>query len=413
MAPFAPFGPGRRVVAGVSGGADSMALAVLLRGWGEPLAVVVDHGLRPDSAAEAALTAARLGALGIPARVLELGLRPGAGAASRARAARYAALLGVCQTEGRPDLIVGHHAADQAETQALRAAAGSGAAGLAGMPPIGWRGEARLLRPLLETAPERLRATCRVGGMAWVEDPGNRDPATPRGALRLGIRPMAAVAPDIGVRRGVANLALAEELAAQVTLYPGGYASVGRMSAAAWSALVWTVSGRAHPPPLAGVARLAAAGQGTLHGVQVRGGWAFREAVAMEAPIPAVRAAMWDGRFLMCGTVAGGEVGALGADLTVVRERPGPPAAALQALPALRVDGKLCAVPHMAFAAGETCPSVSIVFRPARPLVDSSFTVPGHGTDGGCTWGKGTPCRAETPGSPVGSLGSNDEQFRT
>ena len=413
MARLAPFGPGRRVVVGVSGGADSMALAVLLRGWGEPLAVVVDHGLRPGSAAEAALTAARLGAIGIAARVVALGLRPGAGAARRAREARYAALLAVCGTEGRPDLVVGHHAADQVETQALRAAAGSGAAGLAGMAPLAWRGEARVLRPLLELRPERLQATCQAAGVAWVEDPGNRDPATPRGALRLGVWPMVAVAPDLGVRRGVANLALAEELAARVTLHPSGYAAVGRMSAPAWSALVWTISGRVHPPSPAGAARLAAAGQGTLHGVQVRHGWAFREAAARGKGVAAVRGAVWDGRFLVGDTVPNGEIGALGDDWGVVRRRPGLPALVLQALPALRVDGKLCAVPHMAFATDETCPSVSIAFRPARPLVDSSFTVPGHGTDGGCTWGEGTPCRAETPGSPVGPLGSNDEQFRT
>lgn len=410
MAPFVPFGPGRRVVAGVSGGADSMALALLLRGWGAPLAVVVDHGLRAESAQEAALTAARLGDLGIAARVVALGLRPGPGIASRARMARYAALLAVCRAEGVPDLVVGHHAADQAETQALRAGSGSGAAGLAGMAPVVWRGEARVLRPLLGVLPGRLRATCQAGGAAWVEDPGNQDPATARGALRLGLPPT--LMPGMGERRAAANRALAEELAAQVTLHPGGYAAVGRLSAPAWSALVWTLSGRAYPPPVAAAARLATAGQGTLHGVQVRGGWAFREAAAVAGPVAAVRGAVWDGRFVVCDTVPGGEIRALGRDLGAVRVRPGPPAAALLALPALWIAGKLWAVPHMAFAMGETCPSVSIVFRPARPLVDSSFTVSGQG-DGGCTWGQGTPCRAQTPGSPEGSLGSNDEQFRT
>lgn len=413
MARFAPFGPGRRVVAAVSGGADSTALVLLLRGWGEPLAVIVDHGLREESAREAAVTAARLGGLGIAARVVALGLRPGPGAASRARAARYAALLAVCQAEGRPDLVVGHHAADQAETQALRAVAGSGAAGLAGMAPLTWRGEARVLRPLLGMEPERLRATCRARDVPWLEDPGNRDPATPRGALRLGVRPMVAVVPGLAMRRGVTNRALAEELAAEVTVYPGGYAAVRRLSAPAWSALLWMLSGRAYPPPIAGVARLAAAGSGTLHGIQVCGGWAFREAAAMAAPVPAVRGAVWDGRFVLGNDVPEGEIGALGGDVGTVRVRPGPPAAALRTLPAVRVSGKLHAVPHIGFDRGMPYPIVSIVFRPARPLVDSSFTVLDHGTDGGCTWGEGTPCRAQTPGLPEGPLGSNDEQFRT
>ena len=413
MAAFVPFGPGRRVVAGVSGGSDSMALALLLRGWGAPLAVVVDHGLRLESAQEAVVTAVRLAALGIAARVVALGLRAGPAAASRARAARYAALLEVCRAEGVPDLVVGHHAADQAETQALRAGSGSGAAGLAGMAPIVWRGEARVLRPLLGLAPARLRATCRARGVDWIEDPGNRDPATARGALRLGLRPMPPWVSGMGLQRAAANQALAEELAAGVTLYPGGYAAVGRLSAPAWSALVWTLSGQVHPPSVAAAAQLAAAGQGTLHGVHVRGGWAFREAAAVAGPVAAVRGAVWDGRFMACGTVPGGEIGALGRDVGVVRARPGPPAAALWALPAVRIAGKLHAVPHMGFAMDETCPSVSIVFRPARPLVDSAFTVSGQGPYGGCTWGQGTPCREQTPGSPEGSLGSNDEQFWT
>ncbi|MGC8469235.1 MAG: ATP-binding protein [Acetobacteraceae bacterium] len=98
MAALGPFAPRPRLAAAVSGGADSLALALLAAGWaaargGSVLALLVDHGLRPESAAEAAQTAARLAGRAITARILTLrGLTPGPALAERARAARYRAL---------------------------------------------------------------------------------------------------------------------------------------------------------------------------------------------------------------------------------------------------------------------------------------------------------------------------------
>ena len=368
MAALGPFGSARRVVAGVSGGADSMALAWLLSRWGAPLAVVVDHGLRADSAAEAALTVERLAGFGVVGRVERLDLRPGSDLGARARAARYAALLLVCRAEGLPDLVVGHHAQDQAETVVLRARAGSGAAGLAGMGAVSWRGDARVLRPLLGVAPGRLRTTLRAAGVPWVEDPTNADPGTARGALRGGPLPR----PDAGAgaRRTADEAALAAMLGHQVSMHPGGYAEVrGELPEAGWAALIWTISGRAYPPRLEGVRRLVRAGGGTLHGVVVRGGVVGREAAG--APVPA--GAMWDGRFAVDGAIPGATVSALGAEAARLRRRPGPPAFVLRALPAVRQDGKLLAVPHLPYPCAKTCLSVRIGFRPARPLAGAPF----------------------------------------
>ena len=98
---MAPLGAGRRVAVAVSGGADSMALALLTAGWGEALALIVDHGVRAESAAEAALVARRLAERGITARVLTVrDLAPGPGIAARARAARYAALSDALRRAG-------------------------------------------------------------------------------------------------------------------------------------------------------------------------------------------------------------------------------------------------------------------------------------------------------------------------
>ncbi len=382
VAPLGPFGARRRVVAAVSGGADSMALAWLLRRWGDPLAVVVDHGMRLASAGEAAVTMERLSALGIPARLITLDVHPGPDAGARARAARYDALLGVCRETGLPDLFIAHHRQDLAETLLLRAAAGSGAAGLAGIAAVSWRGDARLLRPLLPVPPARLRATLQSAGVGWVDDPGNIDPSTARGGLRAKGVPGAAA--DAALRwakaRRVMEVGTAAELARHVAIHPSGHATVGGpLSARAWSALLWTVSGRAHPPRRAAVRQLMAAGGGTLHGVMVGHGVAVREAAAMGGAAAAVPGAVWDGRFVVRAAPPGGVIGGAGAALEGearrLRRRRGLPSVVASVLPAISFSTDLLVIPHLAYPDTETCFTVEVDFRPPRPLAGTPFGV--------------------------------------
>ncbi len=108
MSPLGPFKSPPRLALAVSGGADSLSLALLGDRWarsrgGSVLALIVEHGLRPESKAEAATTAARLQERGIPVRILPLtGLRPGPALAERARDARFAALETACSESGAP-----------------------------------------------------------------------------------------------------------------------------------------------------------------------------------------------------------------------------------------------------------------------------------------------------------------------
>ena len=191
MTALGPFEPAPRIAAGVSGGADSMALALLADAWarqrgGSLLALVVDHGLRAELGSEAAAAAARLGSLGIAATVLGIeGLARGPGLAERARSARFAVLEAACAEAGILHLLLGHHAGDQAETLLIRSLGGSGPAGLAGMAPLVETTRLRLLRPLLAVAPARLRATLVSAGVAWIEDPSNADAKALRPRLRL------------------------------------------------------------------------------------------------------------------------------------------------------------------------------------------------------------------------------------
>lgn len=302
----------------VSGGADSLALAVLAERWaaargGRVVALVVDHGLRDGSAAEAALTLSRLAGRGIPGRCLTLQIAGGSRLAERARDARHARLEGACAEAGILHLLFGHHAADQAETIAMRRLRGSGPAGLAGMAALRETDQLRLLRPLLDVPPVRLRQTLRAAGLPWVEDPANADPAAERSRLRVlsrdrdGAGPLIRAAAEAagwrGLARAAAERATAAWLARHVAIFPTGHALIAdaAIPPPALAALIATLGGARRPPPGRQITRwLAAPGPATLGGVQIirrRTGWLLvREAAAL---CPAVAATgRWDGRFL-------------------------------------------------------------------------------------------------------------------
>ena len=232
MAAAEPWPASRRVAVAVSGGADSLCLAFLAKRWGDPTGLIVDHALRPGSAAEARHAAAQLDSLGIPNRILTLENLPrGPGLAARARNARYAALAAALQREGLADLLLGHHAADQAETILMRQQARSGQAGLAGMAAITETATHRIVRPLLAADPAILRQTLRDAGIAWIEDPSNRDTTALRPRLRQALHAdpahtagLLADCREAGAARTAREAVIAEILAERCALFPEGHA---------------------------------------------------------------------------------------------------------------------------------------------------------------------------------------------
>jgi tRNA(Ile)-lysidine synthase len=329
MAPLGPFGHAPVLAAGVSGGPHSLALALLADSWargrgGALLAIICDHGLRPDSAAEAAAAAAMLAGRGIAARVVPLGLAPGPALQQRARRARHAALLGACAAAGAPWLLLGHHRGDQAETVLGRALAGSGPDGLAGMAPARPIAEALVLRPLLDVPPARLEAVAAAAGLAPLRDPSNDDPRFERVRLRAlladpgGEGPatatLAAAAARQGQARAARRAAIAARLAEAAELHEDGsaridLAALGRdaVALAALAALVRVVGGGDHAPPATAAAALLARGEGTLGGAVLRrDGLLRREAARLPPPVPARPGATWDGRFRLAGPVPEG-----------------------------------------------------------------------------------------------------------
>lgn len=191
---FTPLSSFASLALAVSGGADSMALMLLVARWlacsrdrppPRVIVLTVDHGLRPESAAEAAEVAAEAGRFGFAHRTLTwLGDKPATGRQAAARAARYRLLAEAMASAGCEALVTAHTADDQAETLLMRLARGSGVDGLAAIAPAATLAGVRVLRPLLRVSRLRLVATLAAAGVRWIEDPSNADPAYERVRLR-------------------------------------------------------------------------------------------------------------------------------------------------------------------------------------------------------------------------------------
>lgn len=404
MAPLGPFGQSPQLAVAVSGGPDSLALAVLAQRWVHPIggsmtALVIDHGLRPEAAAEAELTARRLHGVGILARVIRLhGLAGGSGVPARAREARHAILEAAAAELGTCWLLLGHHLADQAETVLERVLSGSGPAGLAGMAARRETARIVLLRPLLGIPPERLSATLRAPQLRSVIDPSNADVAFHRARLR-GLRADRAgegaattafgeAARASGSARAAVEKDRCQTLADRAALYPEGYArlSPGPIAPAALAALLRALSGSGFAPSEARVSALARGpSPATLAGVRMLPagrlgpGWLLvRERRAMAPPVAAIPGLRWDARFRLCASArppAGAVLGALGAAAQRLRTASPLPAAVLCTLPALWLGGELVAVPHLGYPDPGACASVPVVFSPNEPAGAAPFVV--------------------------------------
>ena len=203
--------PSGSVVVGVSGGADSMALA-LGAAWASPrtrsevLCVVVDHGLQAGSAEVAERTVDALTSRGIAAEVRRVEVGRDGGIEAAARQARLAAL----SRDGYP-VLLGHTLDDQAETVLLGLLRGSGIRSLAGMSAR--RGP--FLRPLLGIRRAETEAACREWGVEWWSDPMNTDPRFARVRARSALALLASeLGRDVAVGLArTADLALLDELA--------------------------------------------------------------------------------------------------------------------------------------------------------------------------------------------------------
>ncbi len=297
----------------VSGGSDSLALLLLAaaaaRAQGKPIAAAtVDHGLRPDSAAEADWVAALCARRGIAHTILRWrGAKPESGIPAAARQARYGLLSAWARRLGADRILLGHTLDDQAETVAFRIASHGAAASAAGLRPLSvcpiWpEGRGILLaRPLLDARRAALQDFLRAWGQDWIDDPSNSNESFARPRMRARLQALAAAQPDlvprlaaIGGRLGAAQAAeeadaldmLAAHLRTEVYgaawLDPAPLrAAPGPVRIAALRLAILALSGEPHAPATAAV----------------RGLWDRLEAKACAASLGGVRIGRLGARF--------------------------------------------------------------------------------------------------------------------
>lgn len=322
----------------LSGGGDSMALLHLAAAWAAPRGVrlqaaIVDHGLRPDSAAEARFAAAAAESLGIPAQILPWRDRPATGNLMQsARRARAALIADWARAQGIPAVALGHTRDDLAETLLMRLSRGAGLDGLAAMAEAWDEHGIRWLRPLLDCGRGDLREELAAQGIHWADDPTNDDPHFDRARIRaamaaLGLEPaqLARSARNLALARDAlvpATLALAEGArveggALSLPLPPLLTAPAELRRRVLVAALAW-ITGAAHPPRQSGLdaawGAIAANRRTTLAGVILTPGDAYlhlgREPAAAARAAPLTRAGIWDARLCLPAPPAGQHIAA-------------------------------------------------------------------------------------------------------
>lgn len=343
-------GPGLREVRAlglaVSGGGDSMALLHLAAEAGiAARAVTVDHGLRPEAAAEALEVGRVCARLGVPHDILRWEGWDGRGnLMDQARRARLRLISEWARGAGLDAVALGHTRDDVAETFLMRLARGAGVDGLAAM-RAERRAEGMLwLRPLLGIGREELREELRRRGAAWFEDPSNENRAFDRVRVRqamqglagLGLGPerLAEVAGHLAEVRAALDAQLHEAARTLVRVDRGDVLMAPGvldlpdeiLRRLLRGAVQWVASAEYGPrgPALARLMRDLRQGKGrTLHGCRLvwrrdglRIGREWQAVRDLTAPV----GALWDGRWRLQGPPQEDisdqplEVRALGAD---------------------------------------------------------------------------------------------------
>lgn len=260
---------GSAVSCAVSGGADSLALLVLAVDAGCVVtAIHVDHGLRPNSAREAASVERVAAQLGAGFHAERVDVAPGPNLEARARAARYAVLPA--------DVCTGHTADDQAETVLLNLLRGASVPGLAAMR----RGPRH---PILALRRAETRALCAVRGFEPIADPMNDDPAYLRVRVRRELLPFLEqlacrdVVPVLVRQAELAADAVAaiDELSAAIDAADARAVAAAPPALARWALRQWirATTGDQHPVDAAAIDRALGVACGDARAADLNGGW--------------------------------------------------------------------------------------------------------------------------------------------
>lgn len=196
---------GDRIVLGVSGGVDSVALLLMLskvqREWDLTLHVVhVHHGIRKEAEQDVKAVCGLCERLEVPCYVFyddvpELAKQEKMSEEEMGRICRYRHFAEVAQQVNAGTIAVAHHMDDQAETVLFHLIRGSQLAGMRGMLPVSeWKDAQsgsiyKMIRPFLDCRKEELTAYVARKQEAWNEDDTNRENAYSRNRLRNKVLP--------------------------------------------------------------------------------------------------------------------------------------------------------------------------------------------------------------------------------
>jgi tRNA(Ile)-lysidine synthase len=395
----------------VSGGGDSMAMLTLAYNWAHRWGVrlwvaTVDHGLRPESANEAAMVAEECRALTLPHATLRWHWDGRGNVMDQARRARLGLLNEwACSLN---HILFAHTRDDVAERFLMRLARGAGANGLAAMqarrhvrpervpgeiigerpeqPPV-INGGFHIIRPCLDMGRDELRHYLKTLKGRWVDDPTNDDAKYDRVRMRKLLSVLEAeglgaeVLAKASQRQGDAKDALRKRALSvwdeiggdeyrwgTLTLNREGLAKVERETQLRLvSAALQYVSTSEYGPRgeavLALLERILAGGGGTLHGAEIRVGREkiriLREYNALEGQVGTVGVDhLWDGRWrVFAHDLRGQTIRALGdAGWQAVQDKPetAPPYHVARTLPAIWDGGKLMTCDALGVGKGVT-----------------------------------------------------------
>lgn len=204
MEQFHMFPESGYIVAGVSGGADSLCLLHALAGLREACgfllaAVHVNHGLRAEAAQDAAYVRALCEAWDVPFFLIEedvaaLASREHLSCEEAGRKVRYRAFLQVLRqlqgSESGGCIAVAHNREDRAETLLFHLFRGTGLRGMGSIRPVREeKNGARIIRPLLFCGRERIEAWLEKEGISWCTDSTNLEEQFTRNKIRNRVLP--------------------------------------------------------------------------------------------------------------------------------------------------------------------------------------------------------------------------------
>lgn len=388
-----------------------MALLLLLRQGGVHVhALTVDHGLRRESADEAAQVAQWCNALAIPHSILVWKHdRIDRAIQQQARDARYRLMLDWCHAHSVRYLLTAHHLDDQIETFMFRLLRESRVDGLASIQPVSQRESIFLCRPLLAFPKSRLEATVVACAHPWIEDPSNANYSFTRVALRGQLEGL-----DDATKARISQLTiffhkfrnhlenkLSKSINLVSTFHPAGYAIIDqcrfleqpeelRFRIAQHFCML--ISGDATPLRTPKIARLAEAlanparhSKMTLHGVVFQYQAAQQNWLVMREKKHIAGAChlsfapqRWDGRFLVSGSApnpAAYKVGALGNHahaFSKLLSQSAIPKMVWPTLPAFFHLEECVAVPHIQWRSERSHTNEwKAVFIPAKSLAES------------------------------------------